>query len=191
MPGWWRYARALLITCALVFGLIAGLPEAGGRLQARLSPRTLAFVRRIPALREQLLRPVAPLAGAFGIQSQNWSLFSASGGTRHRLWIETRTHDGPWTLAFRAHDDQHTELQHTLEYRRVFNIWKPYYWGISRAYPALVQWVARRLCSEHPEIDEVRASQEQVEIKGAGQGFVSTGRFDYVVSVMRAEVLPR
>lgn len=191
MSGWWPYARAFLITCALVFGLIAGLPEAGGRLQARLSPRTLAIMRRIPEVRDQLLRPVAPLAGAFGVQSQNWALFSASGGIRHRMWIETRPHAGPWTLVYRAHDAEHSVLQRTLEYRRVFNIWKPYHWGMSRSYPALVQWVATRLCVEHPEIDEVRVSQEQIEIKDAGQGFASTGRFDYVVSVTREQVLPQ
>lgn len=182
----WPQVRAFLITCALFFGFIAGWPEPGRAVRERLSPRALALVQHIPKVRDWLLRPVAPLAAAFGIQSQNWALFSASGGIRHRMWIETRRADGPWILSYRAHDEAHAELCRTLEVRRVRNMWKPYAWGMSRSYAALVHWIATRLCLEHPEIDEVRVSQEQVEIKDAGQGFESTGRFDYVITVTRA-----
>jgi hypothetical protein len=191
MLGFWPHLRAVIITCALVFGLIAGIPEAGGRLRARLSPSALAIARRIPELRERLLRPVAPLMNAVGIQTQNWALFSSSGGVRHRMWIETRSQHGPWMVVYRAHDEQHAELRRTLEYRRVFNMWKTYTWGMSRSYPAIVAWLARRLCLAHPQIDEVRVSQEQIEIKDAGQGFDATGRFDHVISLTCAQVLPR
>ncbi len=102
------------------------------------------------------------------------------------MWIETRRAGGSWTLVYRAHDKEHTELHRTLEYRRVFSMWKPYAWGMSRSYAALVHWIATRLCLQHPEIDEVRVSEEQVEIRDAGQGFESTGRFDYVISLTRA-----
>jgi hypothetical protein len=191
MLGWWPFARAFLITCALLFGLIAGFPEPGGRLRSRLSPNALALARRIPEVRDRLLRPVAPLMNAFGIQTQNWALFSSTGGVRHRMWIETRAQDQPWAVVYRAHDPRHTELHRTLEYRRVFNIWKSYTWGMSRSYPAFVAWVARRLCLDHPELEAVRVGQERIEIKDAGQGFSATGRFDHVISLTRDQVLPR
>jgi hypothetical protein len=189
MPMAWREVRALLITCALLLGFIAGWPELGPRVLARLSPGSAALARRIPALRDGLLRPFAPLAAAFGIYTQNWPLFTGTGAIRHRMWIEGRGQAGEWTLLYRVHDADHTALQSTIEYRRVFNLWNPHRWGVSDSYPAFVHWVAARLFSERPELDEVRVSQEQIEIAAAGSGFVSTGRFDYIVSVTRAQVV--
>lgn len=189
MQGW-PQLRAFFITCALLLGFIAGWPELGSRAEGQLSPGGAALARRVPELRQTLLRPFAPLAGFFGIYTQNWNLFRGTGGIRHRMWIEARTHAGEWRIVYRVHDDEHAELRSAIEYRRVFNLWNAHRWGTSPAYPAFVHWVARRICREHPEVDEVRVSHEQIEIQKAGQGFAPTGRFDHVVLVTRSEVLP-
>jgi hypothetical protein len=189
MPGW-PQLRAVLITCALLLGFIAGWPELGPRAEGQLSPRGAALARRVPELRQRLLRPFAPLAGAFGIYTQNWTLFRGSGGTRHRMRIEARTRAGDWRIVYRVHDDEHAELRSAIESRRVFNLWNAHRWGTSPAYPAFVRWVARRVCREHPQLEEVRASQEQIEIQEGGRGFASTGRFDHVIDVSCSEVPP-
>jgi hypothetical protein len=190
VQGWWRHLRAFIITVLLALGFIAGWPNVAPRIMAQLPPRIAEFSRRVTSLQQALLRPFAPIAGALGIYSQNWPLFPGTGGIRHRLWIEAKEPSGAWTLLFRAHDEEHTAFRSTLEYRRVFNLWKPHHWEVSGAYPFFARWVARRIFLEHPAFEQVRVRQEQVEIQSEGRGFVSTGRFDNIISLERREVLP-
>jgi len=186
----WRQLRAFFITCALLLGFVAGWPTFAPHVLDKRPAPVAALARGLQALQQWLLRPVAPIAGAFGVYSQNWPLFRGTGGIRYRLWIDARRGDGAWVILFRAHDDAHAALRSTLEYRRVLNLWKPHAWGVPAAYPAFAHWVARQMFLQHAELEQVRVRQEEIEIRPAGMGFEPTGRFQHAQSFTRAQVLP-
>jgi hypothetical protein len=139
----------------------------------------------------ELLAPFSPLAGAFGIYSQNWGLFAATGGIRHRMWIEGQAGEAePWILLHRAHDDEHATLRETLEYRRLRMIWNPHRWGTVHGYPAFGRWLARRVLLDFPRFERVRLRMERIELLDKGRGFRATGQFEHELVHSRSELLP-
>jgi hypothetical protein len=186
----WRSVRAAWITLLLALGFVAGWPNISPAIAARLPPGLAHLAGRLPAIQAALLGPFTPLAYAFGITTENWKLFTSTGGIRHRLWIEARgPGDEAWVLLHRAHDDEHAYLRETLEYRHLRSIWNPHGYGMAGDYGLFARWVARRAFLDFPRFDRVRIREERVEILPRGGGFRGTGRFAYKHEYSRAELL--
>jgi hypothetical protein len=184
----WPSVRALLLALVIVVALIDGAPIPTPRVIAHLPPLLQKLSLGLYDVQAFLLAPFRPIKETFGI-NQRWALFSSTGPLRHRMWVEGRRGDEPWTLLFRALDDQHDYASETLEYRRVRNVWNPNRRGAKPLYPAFAAWMARRIFLEHPELDQARIRMERVTILEHGQGFQSTGEFDDVIEHRREEVL--
>jgi hypothetical protein len=187
----WPIVRALVIALAITTALIDGAPIPTPRVMKQLSPALQAASLRLYDVQRLLLAPFRPIKETFGI-NQRWALFSSTGPLRHRMWVEARTANQtgePWTLLYRALDDEHTFLADTLEYRRVRNVWNPNRRGAKLLYPAFAEWMAGEIFLERPGFDEVRVSMERVTILEHGKGYQSTGEFDDLIVHRRAEVM--
>lgn len=187
----WRSLRAAVITLLLALGFVAGWPKINPRIMAGLPPTLARLAALVPVVQDASLRPFTPLASAFGITSQNWTLFSTTGGIRHRLWVEAREPGSrKWVLLHRALDDEHAYLRETIEYRRLRPIWNPHRYGLAAAYEPFTRWLARRTLLDFPKFERVRIREEQIEILPRGAGFRSTGHFVDRLEYSRAELLP-
>ena len=187
----WRSLRTACITLLLLLGFVAGWPKINPRIMARLPSGLARLAALVPVVQQTILRPFTPLANLFGITSQNWTLFSTTGGIRHRLWVEAREPGGHrWVLLHRAQDDEHAYLRETIEYRRLRPIWNPHRYGLAPSYDAFTRWLARRVLLDFPKFERVRIREEQVEILPGGAGFRSTGHFVYRLEYTRAKLLP-
>ena len=184
----WRYVRASLITLVLGLAFVAGWPARMAKLVRDWPPSLAALALRLPDLQQKLLAPFAPVAGALGIYSEDWRLFTGTGGTRYRMWIEGRRANGSFKLLFRAADPAHAHLSGVLEYRRVLNLWNPHRDWISDGYPAFTRWVARKIFDEDERVRAVRVRMEEVAIQPRGAGFVPSGRFVYDELVERDQL---
>ncbi len=180
--------RAGLITLVLLLAFVSGLPARLPKLVKSWPPRLAAAALRLPALQQQLLAPFTPLADLLGLRAEDWRLFTGTGGTRYRMWIEAQRTSGDWTLLYRAHDPQHAYFDEALEYRRVFNIWNPHRDWISGSYPAYTRWLARKIFREDRRLRAVRVRMEEVAIQPGGRGFLPSGHFVYEELVRRDEV---
>ncbi len=186
----WRYVRAGLITLVLVLAFVAGWPARIPKLVRAWPPALARVALLLPSLQEKVLTPFAPAAGALGITSEDWALFTGTGGTRYRMWIEGRAASGEWKLLYRAHDPEHAYLGGALEYRRVMNVWNPHHDWISSSYPAFTRWVARRAFRDFRRLRTVRVRMEEVRILPHGAGFEPSGRFAYEELLRREDVAP-
>jgi hypothetical protein len=186
----WRYVRAGLIALLLVLGFVAGWPARMPKLVRGWPPSLARVALLLPSLQRKVLTPFAPAAGALGITTEDWALFTGTGGTRYRMWLEGRTARGDYELLYRAHDPEHAYLGGSLEYRRVMNIWNPHHDWISSSYPAFTRWAARRVFHERRRFRAVRVRMEQVRILPHGAGFEPSGRFVYEELVRREDVRP-
>lgn len=189
MRAEWRTVRAFAIALVLVLGFVAGWPRRIEKL-VRPWPKPLAALAlKLPELQAKLLAPFAPVANLFGITSEDWPLFTGTGGTRYRVWLEAQSKSGrSWTLLYRAHDPEHRYFAGGLEYRRVLNLWNPHFSYISEAYPAFAQGLARRIFRENRRFVRMRLRMEEVTIRAKGRGYAPTGRFVYERVVGREEV---
>jgi hypothetical protein len=185
----WRTVRAFGITLVLMLGLVAGLPNRMAKIVAAW-PRPLAdWALALPPIQAKILAPFAPVAGALGIYSEDWPLFTGTGGTRYRMWVEARGRGGRgWTLLYRAHDPEHRYFAGALEYRRLLNIYNPHHSFISDAYPDFARALARRIFREQRRFQAVRIRMEAVDILPQGRGYSPTGRFTYEQVLERSEV---
>jgi hypothetical protein len=186
----WPYVRAGFITLVLVFGFVAGWPARIPKLVRAWPPSLARIALLLPSLQQKVLTPFAPAAGALSITSEDWALFTGTGGTRYRMWIEGRAAGGAYELLYRAHDPKHAYLGGALEYRRVMNIWNPHHDWISSSYPAFTRWVARRVFRDYPRLHAVRVRMEEVAILPHGAGFEPSGHFTYEELVRREDVAP-
>lgn len=178
--------RASVITLLLVLGFIAGWPKVSPRLLERLSPSLAESLARVPELQARLLAPIAPVAHAFGIYSENWALFATTGGTRNRIHVEGRPRgSSEFVLLYRVHDPEHRYLAELLEYRRVRNLWNPHRSGLSTGYEPFARWLVERTLREHPEFDAVRIRMQEGKILPRGAGFEPTVRFQFEVQAER------
>jgi len=189
MRAEWRTVRAFAITLVLLLAFIAGWPRRIEKLVRRWPKPLAAVALKVPALQETLLSPFTPVANLFGIESEDWPLFTGTGGTRYRMWLEAQGKNGRnWTLLYRADDPEHRYFAGGLEYRRVLNSWNPHFSFISDAYPGLTQGLARRIFRENRRFVRVRVRMEEVPIQPKGRGYTSTGRFVYEQVIRRDEV---
>lgn len=185
----WRTLRAFGIALVLVLGFVAGWPNRIAKIVAPWPKPLAELALKLPVIQAKVLAPFAPLAGALGIYSEDWPLFTGTGGTRYRMWLEARGKGGRgWTLLYRAHDPEHRYLAGALEYRRLLNIYNPHHAFISDAYPDFASALARRIFREQRRYQEVRVRMEAVDILSGGRGYAPTGRYTYEVVVKRAEV---
>jgi hypothetical protein len=187
----WSVIRASLIAVSIVVGLVDGAPIASPRAAERLPPSLRDVSAILRRWQETLLVPWQPMKELFGL-SQRWHLFSTTGGTRYRMWIEARrAPDEPWTLLYRAQDEEHTFLADTFAYRRVRNVYNPSrVYGVKDAYPAFASWVAREIFTRRPGFDEMRVSMEPGLIRERALGFEPSGEFQHVLVRHRSEVFP-
>jgi hypothetical protein len=189
MRAEWRTVRAFAITLVLLLGFVAGWPRRIEKLVRRWPKPLAALALKVPALEDKLLAPFTPVAKLFGIYSEDWPLFTGTGGTRYRMWLEAQGKPArSWTLLYRADDPEHRYFAGGLEYRRVLNIWNPHHSYISDAYPGLAQGLARRIFRENRRFVRMRVRMEEVAIQAKGRGYAPTGRFVYELVVRRDEV---
>jgi len=185
----WRTVRAFGITLVLALGFVAGWPNRIAKLVAPWPKPLAELALKLPALKESILAPFAPVAGRLGIYSEDWPLFAGTGGRRYRLWLEARGRGGRgFTLLYRAHDPDQRYFAGALEYRRILNIYNPHHDWISDAYPDFTTALARRIFREQRRFQEVRLRLEEVTILSDGRGYAPTGRFAYERLVRRAEL---
>jgi hypothetical protein len=183
--------RAVLITVAILIGLIDGAPIPTPRVMERLPPFLRDVSTYLQRAQTTLLAPFRPIKDFFAI-AQRWSVFSTTGGVRYRMWVEARASSEPsFTLLYRAQDSEHAFLDDMLGYRRVRNVYNPSRAiGAKSTYPAFASWLAREIFEREPRFDEVRVSMERGRILPRGEGFTPFGEFDYVLVRHRGEVLP-
>lgn len=185
----WRTLRAFGITLVLALGFVAGWPNRIAKLVTPWPKPLAALALKLPPLQAKLLAPFAPVAGLFGIYTEDWPLFTGTGGTRYRMWLEARGRGGRgWTLLYRAHDPEHRYFEGALEYRRLLNIYNPHRAFISDAYPHFARALARRIFHEQRRFREVRVRMEAVDILSGGRGYAPTGHFTYEQVLERDEV---
>jgi len=187
----WRTVRSLAIALVLALGFVAGWPRRIEKLVRHWPEPLAALALKLPALQATLLAPFRPVADALGIASEDWPLFTGTGGTRYRMWLEAQGKSGrTWKLLYRAHDPEHRYFAGGLEYRRVLNIWNPHHSYISDAYPGFARGLARRIFREDRRFVRMRVRMEEVVILAKGRGFRPTGRFVYEIELRRDEVEP-
>jgi hypothetical protein len=186
----WPYVRAGLITLVLVLAFVAGWPARMAKLVRAWPPSLARVALLLPSLQQKVLTPFAPAAGALGITSEDWALFTGTGGTRYRMWIEGSAANGAYKLLYRAQDPEHRYLGGALEYRRVMNVWNPHHDWISSSYPAFTRWLARQVFRDYRRLRGVRVRMEEVAILPYGRGFEPSGHFVYEEVVRREDVAP-
>lgn len=182
--------RAGVITFLLLLAFVGGWPARIPKMVRAWPASAAAVALKIPELKQKLLAPFSPAADLLGITTEDWALFTGTGGTRYRIWLEGRGARGGFKLLYRAHDPAHTYRAGTLEYRRVFNLWNPHHDWISGAYPDFTRALARQMFHDDRRLQVVRVRMEEVAIEPRGAGFTPTGRFAYEAVVERAEVPP-
>jgi hypothetical protein len=184
----WARVRAALITLTILVGLADGCPIPTPQVMERLPPSLQTASLRLNDAQRIVLTPFSPIKDAFTI-SQRWALFSTTGGTRYRMWIEANgTRYEPWTLLYRAGDDAHRFLSDTLEYRRVRNVWNPSRRGAKRSYAAFCSWIAHTIFEQDSHFQFVRVSMERGQILEKGAAFVPSGEFTDVTIRRREDV---
>lgn len=186
----WPYVRAVIITLVLVLAFVAGWPARIPKLVRAWPPSLARLALLLPSVQEKVLTPFAPAVGALGITSEDWALFTGTGGRRYRMWIDGQAANGAYELLYRAHDPEHAYLAGALEYRRVMNVWNPHHDWISSSYPAFTRWVARQVFRDYPRLRSVRVRMEECAILPRGRGFEPSGRFAYEELVQRTDVAP-
>jgi hypothetical protein len=179
--------RAALITVVLFLAFVAGWPRRIPKMVRGWPPALAAPLLVLPELQAKILAPFAPVAGLLGIGSEDFTLFTGTGGKRYRFWLEGQERTGSWTLLYRAQDPEHAYLAEALEYRRVLNLWNPHHDWISDGYPYFARGLARRVFRDRPEFRKVRLRMEEVTILRDAQGFEPTGKFVYEELVRREE----
>ena len=187
----WPVVRASLIAVSIVVGLVDGAPIASPRASELLPPSLREVSTVLRRWQETLLVPWRPIKEFFAL-SQRWHMFSTTGGMHYRMWIEARhAPDEPWSLLYRAQDEEHAFLAGMFAYRRVRNVYNPSrFYGAKDAYPAFASWLARETFTRRPSFEEMRVSMERVLIRERALGFEPSGEFDYVLVRRRSEVFP-
>jgi hypothetical protein len=185
-----RYVRAALITFMLALCFVAGWPGRIPKMVRNWREPWRSLALRVPPLQGSILAPFAPIATTFGVYSEDWPLFTGTGGIRYRMWVEGQDKKGRYTLLYRADDAAHRYLAGPLEYRRTLNLWNPHHDYISDGYPEFAHWLARRAFRDFRRYQRVRVRMEEVRIRAHGAGYVPTGRFVHEVTTDRAEARP-
>jgi hypothetical protein len=184
----WPVVRALLITFAIVIGLVDGCP--------------LPPVKRVPkGTVRDTVSALTRAQKAFGQQFyfiknnakivQRWKLFPFANEDRFRITIEGRKRNEEWALLFRPHDDNADFMNEELVYRRIRGAWNPGSKGARSAYQHFVSWVAREMLARRPDLDEIRVRVEKIKILQEARGFVGTGEYKHTEVRTRQQVALR
>jgi hypothetical protein len=210
----WAYARALLISVALLVELISALPER--KLQRRNLERpeavrflqfseralgALGFAPGRPALERAMLRGsalmsktraalIAPFAPFFRYTAthQQWGLFLLGTRDCFRILVDARTHDGRWVALYHALQESVPRYEAMLRYRRVRGIYNPSSsHGARPQYHGFVRALAGYVFDREPQYERVRVRMERLTIGPPGQ-VPRSGGFEDEVVVTRAEL---
>lgn len=178
-PYTWRRLRALLLTLALLVGLINGCPVPSDRNLERWPSVLVPSGRALRATQSVLLTPFSWIGEALGV-GQRWSLFASANPNRFRLWIEARRGRGRWQLVYRAHDAAHAYRGEAIEYRRLRGAWNVHKRGPGPGYPAFVDWIASAIFAD-PDLrfDRVRVRMERLQVSPRSSAFAGSGEFQH------------
>ncbi|MEL6348221.1 MAG: hypothetical protein AAFV53_34245 [Myxococcota bacterium] len=130
----------------------------------------LAFGRSLREGRLLLTRPIRPLMRLTGT-GQGWGLFAYPDPNAGRLIVSVEI-DGQEQEIYRAPQRSRDRLTRQLRYRRIRGVYddlgdrpKP-----GRAYGHLVDWFARQIFNDRPEVDLIRFQIDQMRIMLPGEG---------------------
>jgi hypothetical protein len=154
----------------------------------QLAATLVATSDELNARKRALLAPFRPFFSTFEV-SQRWSLFPVA--DTHPVWmhIEARCRgSADFALAYRPNDPNADWQSSVLEYRRVRATWNPSVRGPRAAYPAFVDWVARRFFDDRPDCDAVRVGFLEMTLPAPGTSSTHHGDFVWVEQRTRAEV---
>ena len=185
----WAHARAALIALAVLINFVQGCPvpniqrrhierPIGQREVVRwvgvlksvgyettpeeLTEDALAWSAKAGEWHRAVMSPVWPWFH-HTVTQQRWSLFPVADPEPWWMHVEGRTESG-WELLYRPLDDEHDLLASTLEYRRVRAIWNPGTAGPRHDYPRFVDWVAKQMFAERPDLLEVRVRYQKYRV---------------------------
>jgi hypothetical protein len=187
----WPYLRAALITLVMASQCVSAFPQRpldaeqlarpeaqrnlrrlgrvlrplGERDPAELEHWVTQLSRSQVALRSSLLAPVAPLIHATAVRQQ-WHLFLTAKDRVYRLRIDAKTSQRPetWQTLYSTNQTDVLGLADVLDYRRLRAIYSPSRTGVSKQYPAFVDWLMQRVWSEHSELSALRVGLEPIEL---------------------------
>ena len=201
----WPYLRGALITLALFSQCVSALPNKAltedklERPESRRALRWLAVVlrplgidehayvleqsRHLVAVRRDLLRPVAPLLAAAGMQQQ-WHLFLTATDNVYRLRVDASLPDGAWTTIYRTDHEDVLGLAPLLEYRRVRSTYNPGRTGARPQYEAFARWLMARIWKAQPAYAALRVGMEHLEVGGPERAPELLG-MDFVIEAGR------
>ena len=158
----WPTIRALLLSAALIIGLIDGCPVPSDQNLEQWPRALVPWGLRLRATRDFLVTPFDWLGNGLAIH-QRWTLFSVADPSRFRLWVEAREGEKPWQLLFRAHDPAHAYRADTIEYRRLRGAWNTYKRGPNAGYAPFADFIARTIFLDPSlKFDRVRVRLERV-----------------------------
>lgn len=188
---WWPYLRAALITSIMASQCVSAFPKRpldaeqlarpesqrnlhwlatvlgplGKRDPAQLEAWVIQLSRSQVALRSWLLAPVAPLIHATAVRQQ-WHLFLTAKDRVYRLRVDAKLSHAPdrWCTMYSTNQTDLLGLAEVLDYRRLRAIYNPARTGVPAQYPALVEWLMRRVWSEHPDLQALRVGLEEIEL---------------------------
>jgi hypothetical protein len=194
----WPRLRALLITVVMVFAGLEALPlpalkkrhlnhrvarEEVLRWQdmlaavgvemsrAELVSTAIKWSRRTNKHRRALIKPFRIIERKLGM-GQRWGLFTYTDPYAGRLVVEGTRGGNAWETLYRAPNEGDPRLVSTLRYRRMRGIWDD---AGDRPHPGTfynrwVTWLARRLFTEDPTLQQVRVRFDRLTIQPPGQG---------------------
>lgn len=185
----WAQARAVLIALAIAINFVQGCPvpniqrrhlerPIGQRELVRwtgvlksvgyettpeeLAEDAIAWSENAAATHRAVMEPVWPWFHHTATQ-QRWSLFPVADPEPWWMHIEGRTDSG-WELLYRPLDAEHDVLASTLEYRRVRAVWNPGTAGPRHDHPRFVDWVAKQMFAERPDLLEIRVRFQRYRV---------------------------
>lgn len=191
----WPTIRAVLIVVVVTMNLAQGFPVPNiqrrhleapigqreltrwtARLQGmgfdidhdELAERALDVSESMSRAHGSLMDPVWPYFHWTQV-TQRWSLFPVADPDPWWMHIEGRAEGGEWTLLYRPLDPDATDHAELLEYRRVRGHWNPGTNGPRADHARFVDWLAKRLFADRPDLDEIRVQYQQFHVHLPGQ----------------------
>jgi len=193
----WPALRAVLITLVLFFTGVEALPlpmlskrhmnramakeevdrwveilGAAGidTTRAELVQSTIATSRRSVAFRRRLTAPFREVEKIFG-GGQAWGLFTFADPYPGRLVIEATRGGNAWFPLYRDPISDGSRLARTVRHRRIRGVWddagdRPH---PGKIYNRFVTWLARRIFTDHPDIEEIRVRLDEVTVRTPSQ----------------------
>ncbi len=192
LANMWPRIRGVLITLVLFFATIEALPVpslkrrhlkyamAQEELQRwtgildrfgvevtdkELAEHVLTASKRSLGFRWKIIGPYRKLERKFKM-GQAWGMFAFTDNRPGRLIVEVSSDGEHWVDVIRAPDSDGSRLASAVTNRRMRGVWddagdRPRPGGVYRRW---VDWLARRLFAERPEVNHVRVRFEQISV---------------------------